>query len=216
MDVCNATSKQSGQQCRRAVTPGRSVCHYHGGSSPRGLAHPNTTHGRYSRDVPTRLISRYEQALADPELLSVRSDVAVLQALINEKLAKLEGSESQPAWERLQNQMVSFGATWKAEGRTDAERDADIGAMLETLQRGVGEAAILSEVRSLMQQRAKLAHQEHGRLVDLQQFMTVERAMLIAAALADVVKRHVGDQDTLRLIHADFVKALEGQRVERG
>ncbi len=216
MDVCSATSKQSGQRCRRAVTPGRSVCYYHGGRSPRGIASPNLRHGMYAQDIPTRLSKRYKQALADPELLSVRSDIAVLQSFLNEKLARLDGPESQPAWEHLQTQMLNFASSWKAEGRTDAEVDADIGAMLETLQQGVGESAVLSEVRSLMQQRAKLAHQEHDRLVDLQQYMTVERVMLIAAALADVVKRHVPSQDTLRAIHADFVRVLEGQRIERG
>jgi len=212
--LCGAKTRQGGP-CQVAPMPnGR--CYRHGGATPSGLASPHFRHGRFSRDVPTRLMSRYEQALADPELLSVRSDVAVLQALINEKLAKLEGPESEPAWERLQNQMVTFASAWKSDKTTPSENDAAIVAMLKTLQEGVGEMAVLNEIRSLMQQRAKLAHQEHDRLVDLQQYMTVERVMLIAAALADIVKRHVPSQDTLRAIHADFVRVLEGQRIERG
>jgi hypothetical protein len=32
---CTATSKQSGERCKRAPIRGGSVCHYHGGSSPQ-------------------------------------------------------------------------------------------------------------------------------------------------------------------------------------
>lgn len=35
---CTATSKQSGQRCRRTRTPGHAVCYYHGSSSPQSQA----------------------------------------------------------------------------------------------------------------------------------------------------------------------------------
>jgi len=47
---CRATSKQTGQQCRRSAIPGGTVCRYHGGAAPqvvqaamdrlRALQHP--------------------------------------------------------------------------------------------------------------------------------------------------------------------------------
>ena len=47
---CHARSKTTGQQCRQAVVPGATVCHYHGGAAPqvkeaaqdrlRALQHP--------------------------------------------------------------------------------------------------------------------------------------------------------------------------------
>ena len=32
---CTATSRQSGERCKRAPTPGASVCYYHGGAAPQ-------------------------------------------------------------------------------------------------------------------------------------------------------------------------------------
>ena len=32
---CHARSKTTGQQCRQAVVPGATVCHYHGGAAPQ-------------------------------------------------------------------------------------------------------------------------------------------------------------------------------------
>jgi hypothetical protein len=46
---CSARGKQSGNPCRQPVVPGRQVCYYHGGASPRGLASPHWKHGRDSR-----------------------------------------------------------------------------------------------------------------------------------------------------------------------
>jgi len=32
---CHARSKTTGQQCKQAVVPGATVCHYHGGAAPQ-------------------------------------------------------------------------------------------------------------------------------------------------------------------------------------
>src|SRR3954468_19066271 len=86
---CGARTR-TGQACvqPRMLPAGR--CRLHGGRTPRGLANANTVSGRYSKDLPTRVLGRYEAALADPELLSVRDDIAFLQGAITDLMAELK------------------------------------------------------------------------------------------------------------------------------
>lgn len=51
---CSAQSKRSGKQCRKSAVRQRTVCHMHGGRSPRSVASPHFRHGRYSKAMPFR------------------------------------------------------------------------------------------------------------------------------------------------------------------
>ena len=62
----------------------------HGGRQPRGLAHHATVHGRFSKDLPTRMLASYQAALADPEMLALSEEVAVVTAREADLLAKFE------------------------------------------------------------------------------------------------------------------------------
>src|SRR3954471_18287255 len=92
---CKAKTRVGGECAQPRMLPaGR--CRLHGGRTPRGLANANTRSGRYSRDLPTRVLLRYESALADPQLLSVRDDIALLQGAITDVMAELKEAEVQP------------------------------------------------------------------------------------------------------------------------
>jgi hypothetical protein len=83
---------------------GRRVCRFHGGLTPRGVASPHWRGQGYSKDLPTRLADRYRMAVEDPELLELRSSVALVDARIGEVLASLpeEPSEVDPdTWREL-------------------------------------------------------------------------------------------------------------------
>jgi hypothetical protein len=103
-DLCSAHAKRSGQPCRRPVTPGRTVCHLHGGATPRGIASPHWRGRGFSKDLPTRLADRFQRALEDPQLLELSSELALLDCRLGELVASLPpdpapvGSE---IWEEL-------------------------------------------------------------------------------------------------------------------
>jgi hypothetical protein len=87
---CEATSKRSGERCRKHAMRGRNVCLAHGGKTPRGAASPHFKTGRYSRSLPGRLVAAYEEALSDPRLLSLRDDIALTDAMLMETLSQLD------------------------------------------------------------------------------------------------------------------------------
>lgn len=97
---CTATSKRSGNQCRKPAMKGRTVCLAHGGRTPRGVASPHFKTGRHSRSLPGHLVADYERALNDPKLLSLRDEIALNEAMLVTVLHQLGDDPNQPARDR--------------------------------------------------------------------------------------------------------------------
>jgi hypothetical protein len=77
---CSAKTR-NGHPCKNpAMANGR--CRMHGGKSLVGIASPLTKTGRWSKDLPTRLASRFAESEHDPELLSVRADIRLIDTLM--------------------------------------------------------------------------------------------------------------------------------------
>src|SRR5215813_8022692 len=97
---CSAHSKRSHEQCKRPATPGRHVCHIHGGKTPAGIAAPRFKHGRYSKYLPTRMLPSYRKALQD-QSLTIFGEIALLQARIDDLLQRVDTGESGKLWADL-------------------------------------------------------------------------------------------------------------------
>lgn len=88
MDKCTAKSKQSGERCKRWPTVGGTVCKFHGGASLQGIASPQFKTGRYSKYLPTKLAESYHIAIEDPELLSLRHEIGMVDAYVSDQLER--------------------------------------------------------------------------------------------------------------------------------
>jgi len=191
---------------------GREVCYHHGGASLRGPAHPNYKHGRYAKDLPTRLAARYAAALADPELLSLRDDVAVVDARVSELIAGLDRGEA--------------GTLWLQLGRTRQEmEEARIAGDTKTLavclnevdnliQRGATEAERWRELLTTIDRRRVLVESERERLAQAEQMLTAKQAMLFVGVVQDMlsvaVEAHVADRRTRATILAEVAQGVDG------
>lgn len=95
MNTCTAHSKRTGQRCKNAPVPGRTLCRFHGGRTPRGIDAPTFKHGRYIKAWQGENVARFQEILADPELLSTRGEIAALTLRLEALIARAE--ESKPA-----------------------------------------------------------------------------------------------------------------------
>lgn len=95
MAQCTAQSKRTGEQCRRHAVTGYSVCQVHGAGSPHqgrpGGAPPTT--GRYSLAKQKALAAKVSQYLADPAPGDLRAELALLRALLQTYLDRLNLDE---------------------------------------------------------------------------------------------------------------------------
>lgn len=104
--VCGARTRQQ-RPCREG--PGNNAngrCWLHGGRAVVGVAHGRFTHGRATKTMPVDIAAAMEQARTDPELLSLRDQIAVVQAKEDRILAAMAALEDGPddeLWGELQD-----------------------------------------------------------------------------------------------------------------
>ena len=104
--ICGAKTR-GGKPCRQSPIEGRTRCRIHGGATPRGFDHPLTKTGRYSKHLPTRLLADYEAALADPNLLSAREDIAKLTARQADLLRRVDSGEAGALWGAMRKALIN-------------------------------------------------------------------------------------------------------------
>jgi hypothetical protein len=186
--------KQNGRRCRDTAVMENGRCRRHGGATPRGLASSSLKTGRYSMDLPTRVAARYERAMADPELLSVRDDIALLQGAITDVLAEVKEAEASPDLDSILGSVEKICREWQGE----------LDALKELISGKRSQKSAMRDVRELIKEKSQLVAQENRLLADRQQMITVEQFMLGMRALGAAVRRLVDDPATLRAIDVEF------------
>lgn len=187
-----AKSKRTGRPCRAAaLSNGR--CKNHGGLSLRGENHPAYRTGAYARQraLPERLAERFQDAVADPDLLSARSDVALLELRIVEIVGRLQSGESGQLWKRLADQWAELqfaSQTKDTEGFQSA-----LDGLGRIIRAGAHEEQVWAELADAIENKARTAERESRRLVQLRQVLTIESAMALVTGLTDAVRMEVGD-----------------------
>lgn len=205
---CGAKTRD-GDPCKNPPVIGATRCRMHGGKTPRGRALPQTTHGRYSKDLPTRLAARYEEARTDPDLLNLNAEIHLTYAMLTEALRGMDQGEAGRLWRDLKT-------TWDALQEANRQRDGDaakqaLSEIGRLIARGVADAAARSEVLDIVERRRKLVESEAKRRTAMQQMITAERLMVLVSAVTDVVMRHVDDPRQRAAIAADI-----GALISRG
>lgn len=173
-------------------------CRIHGGATPSGLAHPQTKTGRYSKHLPTRLAASYAEAQSDQQLLELREDIALLDARLADVLARVDTGESGAIWRRL---VQAKGDYHKAKAK---DKDHALDLLLGLIEEGAADYAAWEDVRALLDQRRRTVESERKRLVEMQQTITAERAMLLIGAISGIIRAHVTDPTQLAGIAADL------------
>jgi hypothetical protein len=121
--TCGAKTRNGA--CRSfAMANGR--CRMHGGAStPPGPAHHSYRHGRYSRSLDGNdLAARYERQRTDPDLLSLREDIALLCARQQQHLAEL-AQQPADAWGCVRTLLPAALAALRSGARSEAMRHLD-------------------------------------------------------------------------------------------
>lgn len=199
--VCGSRTRAGGQ-CQDTAIFENGRCRRHKGKAPRGVANPLTKTGRYSLDLPTRVLARYETALADPELLSVRDDIALLQGAITDVMAELKEAEARPDLDTILGTVEKISRDWMSWDWT--KMTAELDRLKEAITARQSQRTALREIRDLIREKAALVAQENRLLADRQQLITVEQYLLGMRALGSAVRRLVEDPGTLRAIDAEF------------
>ena len=206
MAQCTATSKRTHERCKANAVTGRRVCRHHGGTVARGPASVHYRHGRYSKELPPRLLERFEASVADPNQLALDREIALLDALISDVVARLDTGESGNLWASVRTHWRELRA---AIDSRDAKQMAAVLNVIEGLiERGQGEQATRSELGELLDRRARLAATEARRIQMAQQSLSASEAMMLVTTLAAAVRETVRDPLVLANIEAKFARIV--------
>lgn len=195
--------RTDGLPCGSPYVLENGLCRRHGGKVAKGLAHANFTTGRGSRvfkHLPERFHAAFQASITDDDLLSMRTDISISDARIEELLTRLDTGESKLRWKEiseLQARMVD--ALSAAPPDTDDLRDLAEQLRHLTVQNRQDEDQ-WEAIRSQTNFRKNLVDAERARLKDIHAFITAEDALVVVMRLVDVIVRHVEDPSALNAI----------------
>ena len=198
-DRCKRKVRQEGMRCSRN----------HGGSSPRGPASGRWKDGRYSKYLPTGISERYDEARSNHELLSLRDDLAIIEARITELFDELSGmrsEESATTWAKAKN-------TYKRMKRAIDEQDgATVIAAMEILdgvfEEGRSPVRIWDEILELMNKKRIMAETESRIATRERLVINVEEFNILVARTIGIIKRYVTDRTAINAIVREFTDTM--------
>lgn len=188
---CAGVSKTTHQRCGGIATLAHLTCTFHGGRMPKGPAHPKFTHGGRSRFLPLRYHGLYEAALEDPDLGSLRRDLATTEVRLQDLLQRLDTGESSGAWAALHEELVPELARQIALGAPPPALMRHLERVRATVERGQALDATWQDVLKTQAHRAELVAREHKRLQDLGGVVSTEDLGVLLGLLMDRLQRIV-------------------------
>lgn len=186
------------RHCLVRVSQLGDACRVHGGASLKGLASKSLKTGRYSKYMPARMVDRYLEAVEDDELLSLRSEVAVMEARMAELFQALDRGDSVGRWEKLKDTLENLTRANRA-GNKQATATA-LYRLTSLIREGAAERETWDEIYKCMEQKRRLSTAESDRLVQMQQMISYEQAMMFMRVVMVAVKDEIDDKLVLHRI----------------
>lgn len=201
---CCAWNRHRGQQCAAPAMTGKRSCSKHGGKTPAGPESPHFKHGARSKYLPKGIRADYESALANPKLLSLHDDIALVDGRLSQIFKAVDAHESP--------EFVEFTLTQAQEILTALNRyklaavvaneqnkdqslagmkqalldiEAAAQALLDQASGSEESAALWKEAYNLIEQRRKLVETEAKINAELRQTITKERALILFGAMVE-------------------------------
>jgi hypothetical protein len=160
-------------------------CQHHGGTTPRGLESPHFQHGGYSQYLPDSLGDRMDDFMKDPNIASVREELALLGTRLSSKLEELEDGPSRDLWEQLEDAVDELEAA-RRRGDGDAVA-ACLNQITRLVRNGAQEQEKWEDVFDIVEQRRKLAETENKRMKQSSNTLTVEEASMLVEVMTGTV-----------------------------
>lgn len=208
---CQSWSPNKGRQCKAPAIKEKIRCQAHGGMTPNGFASPHIKTGLYSKFLPAKLSSQYENLLTlGQDLFKIDDETAALTTLIQEQLAKIEVGESGAAWGKLQslyNEMEILGQKPNKSAADIQQFNALFLELGKVTNYGSMIYAARNEAVGLMEQKRKLVADERKDWAAKHQAMSFDRVMLLLTCVVQgfkvALEKHISDDDARKAVLTD-------------
>jgi hypothetical protein len=206
--MCGAR-RRNGLPCRKAGMMPSGRCRLHGGMTPHGISSPHFRTGRHCRHLPKHLKADQEQAASDAQLVSLRSELALIEVRFND-LFKAMSKVHGPRWKTVIGALDEFRVTLRA-GDKKAKKLA-FAKLCKLIRSGSdGQATydgLWVEVLELIQDKRKVAKVEWKRLAALKNLLPLPDVLTVLVAFLNRIKERVHDPETLRALQNDLTQLI--------
>lgn len=176
--VCGSRGKRNPWPCPQKPVHDRTRCYHHGGKTPKaGPDHPRWKHGQASvfrQLLPQRMQEVYDNAIHDPERLSLASDLALAVVAQQQALQALGDSGDPYQAIRQANEHIGELTIAIAEGADPTRVGACVDRLATALRQANNAADALDRVLELSEKKRKLADTERKRMESLQRHISAE------------------------------------------
>jgi hypothetical protein len=182
----------------------------HGGTTPNGLALPQTVNGRWSRYLPSDLILPYgDSQLLGDRVLDLVDEVNLVDALIAQALQTLNNGGGD--WQAAGKAFREMETAGRAQDQTGIAAAAD--RLRHCLQDGRSSERGREEVGKLLERRRRLVDSERSARIDEGEMIATVAAVRIMQNFMNAVLIYVTDQSDRAAISDEFSR-LVGRRSE--
>ncbi|MEE8586282.1 MAG: hypothetical protein V3T83_15665 [Acidobacteriota bacterium] len=193
-------ARSTGKPCRKWPLKGRKNCSRHGGRTAFGTASGTFRHGRRSEHLPQGILSKYVDALRDPELLGLREEVALVDAFIADACGKLSHHEEPGLWAMLKKEFRQLEES-RGDGEEILRRSGAIGAIIDS---GFDELRAFESIGRHIDRRQRLVESERKRMLEMQQMVSIEQINVFMALLTSILHERITDRKVRQLISQDL------------
>ena len=214
---CQQYKNDGSGQCGSPAVSGYHNCKWHGGKTKRQVTREMSrrdksaiAEGRYHKNMPKEIVNSYARSLADPDLLNLTNEIALIDSRTSELIETLKDvpSPDYPALLKRLDKLI---------------RDCDdeyLLSELETLREGFagGHArdSAWDKITDAIKTRVTIADAERKRRSDMQGYLTSKQVMQLAGQLIDMATQRITDADSMRAFAKDIKRVTGGHFVTGG
>lgn len=175
-------------------------CRFHGGNTPSGIASPNYKGRGYSKNLPTRMLEYYQNAIDDPDLLNMSPDISLLVARVEELKSRTNTDTSYTYWQKVREAFAKHAKARKnpnKPGALEMMKEA-LEEMEENIIRGSADSAIWKEIMAVEEQIRKTKASEIKRRQAAESIITEQQFRTLMGFIVTSIQTRVKD-DTVKM-----------------
>lgn len=185
----------------------------HGGTAlatQGGALNYGFKHGRHSAVLKgdAELGKLYEEALADPDLISMVDHFALLEARMKQVLGRTANGSPAPAW---QDFVLAVGELEDAFVKGDQKAlEGAVKSLHAIVESGTRWDTTWNQVTGLIDHMRKISETETKRKKDLGMMIPIERVVALMAAVGHSVKARVSNTEEVQAVFRDLTRMHGG------
>lgn len=204
--ICGKIARKTGKPCRNRPEPGRGYCKYHGGRIPVGVRSPHFVTGKHSKYLPKKILEKYNEAFLLDDPYSNRDEIALLDARVMMLTQQMQVTDNEEIISSVAAIRLAVDDYIKD---NDKEKDPKVllkiaDEVSEILDNFANERRRWYEIYDVLENRRRLTESEVKRDALAQHQISENQAVVLIAAIVDIMKRHIDDRNTFNSIAAEI------------